>query len=131
MHDVAVIDCAELDDFEIEDLRRFAEAQPGIESFDLKQISWDTEHVLAAESEIEIHAAAAPVLFVIHFAKEHLLRSGAEAYAAKKAFDGACNVIKQWSKRRADRYEAREILGPDGSVVKVVKIMKTSTGRRT
>jgi len=128
MQDLAVIDCAELDDFEIEDLRRFARAQPGVESFDLKQISWDTEHVLVAESEIEIHAAAAPLLFVIHFVKGHLLSSGAEAYAARKAFDEACNVIKQWSKGRADRYEAREILGPDGSVAKVVKVRKAGTG---
>lgn len=125
MHEeVVVIDCTELDDFEIEDLRRFAESQPGVESFALKQISWDTERFLAAESEIEIHAAAAPILFVIHFAKGHLLSSGAEAYAAKKVFDGACNVVKEWSKRRADRYQTLEILGSDGSVAKVVKVRK-------
>ncbi len=117
------IECSELDDFELEDMKRHLIADGGIEDVVLAPVEWKP---IPPGGKIDIQASAAPFFIVVKLAHDHwkILAAGLGGKLADDAHDYVRGRLKEWSKNRADRYETRILHGPNGDVVKVFKVRK-------
>jgi hypothetical protein len=106
-----LVECGELDDFEVEELSRFLRSDSHIT--DVSLAPFESTAPQQRNGQIEINASIEPFYLAIRFAHSHW-KEGAEVYAATKstidAFDYLTKQLKAWSESRASRYVACPIL---------------------
>jgi hypothetical protein len=120
-----LIECSDLDDFELEDLKRFLTADSRVKDVVLAPIS----STVTDDGPITIHASAEPFYIAVHYISAHWGTAVVVGTGVTKTVDAYKYLQKQlkdWSGNRAKRYEFRPILDEHGNTLKIVKVRKSS-----